>query len=494
MSSSEDTDPDDGSIFVATQTEREIRDSIKEKYGDLPKDTFKERIVQDVPYADIIEIRKSLYDLAVLSVPDTPRGTLAIRKDRTGGAPAVDKLAEDVYLLTHYLHGDTSMDLMKCLSEKSKKKLQRKRQPSMNVLRDDSTGSTSQQVSQNTTTVIDERDERDLSVREFCVSVLAEMRKDRDVLLQEITALRGNSILLKKVCDDVRDIRQELAHTRDRVTKLEVLASDGENDDGHNGVHTTDNRCKQIQKAVTRLQKRTNRVELSVESMTSLGIDVKNQVASNNASLTKRINQLELVIRSPGKHPMASAPSQHLSPVQPSGSKQQSSPIASTVVHQTVDQRNSNKSQSYAKGDTFAVIENNYQRVVNLSADKSSRFTVTLGKESTDQVGIGSPENSKRSGHKQNGGLQGYIPVERRPHYKVFFVSGILRNGGDVDETIVKVQGYMESNGCNIKSIRHVKHSHRTLSVKVVVFEESAQLLAASMFWPEGIQCRPWQD
>ena len=76
----------------------------------------------------------------------------------------------------------------------------------------------------------------------------------------------------------------------------------------------------------------------------------------------------------------------------------------------------------------------------------------------------------------------------------MFFVSGISWNGEEIEDTLDNVKGYMENNGCKVKSVRRIKHSYRTLSVKVVVFEESANLVADSIFWPEGIQCRPWED
>ena len=63
-----------------------------------------------------------------------------------------------------------------------------------------------------------------------------------------------------------------------------------------------------------------------------------------------------------------------------------------------------------------------------------------------------------------------------------------------MDYTVEKVKEYIDSNGCQTKSIRKVKYSRRTVSLKAVVTEDSASLIESDMFWPDGIQCRPWVD
>jgi hypothetical protein len=578
MSSGSDySDTEDGFPFVATQTEREIRDSIIKKYGSLPKDKFKESVVNEVSYPDLLEIRKSLYDLAVLTVKGTPQGTLAIRKDRTGGAPAADKLAEDVYLMTHYLQGDTTIDLTKCLSEKSKKEIQQRKLLNVSVFRDtENCASPSEQSSQNIPVIVEQKD---ISIREFCVSVLAEMRRDRDVLLTEVAALRGDSVLLKKIHVDVTDIRQELAQTRDRVSKLEVLipivADSGSDTQGANPTHA---RFTQIQHSVKRLQKRTAVVEQSIGNITSIGKEVQNQVANNYGSLTKRINQVELLLRSPDRHglpptstqrptlvsaqtspssanqtgfahqqryqptafltvhpPIAHQPAldqlpvhqqsvlgaaqsshphpplhqggctqqlvdrttvQIPAPSHPGGTTQQSSQSASTGLRE-IDKSSDTETdtrQGNTTLNTRSTIQDHYSRRVTLPEGKNQCFKVTLGPQGNYPVSTSSPKESANHSQHDKGGLRGYIPAARRAQYKVFFVSGISRNGEEIEDTLDKVKGYMESNGCKVKSVRRIKHSNRTLSVKVVVYEESARLVADSIFWPEGIQCRPWED
>ena len=83
--------------LIATQTEKDIFLELSEKYGGLPKDQFREEFVSEFPHKEIVAVRQSLYDLALQTNPDTPVGKLAIRKDRIGGAPADDKMAEEFF-------------------------------------------------------------------------------------------------------------------------------------------------------------------------------------------------------------------------------------------------------------------------------------------------------------------------------------------------------------------------------------------------------------
>ena len=552
-SNNEESDFEDDPEFVATQTERNIRDEINKKYGDLPKDTFKETVLNEVSITDLLEIRQSLYDLSVLTVPGTPRGTLSTRKDRIGGASAADKIAEDVFLLNHYLQGDTTINLTKCLSEKSKKQILQKRQLNATTTQD----STSARNTDATQATHD-----DISIRQFCVSVLSEMRKDRDILLTEVAALRGDSSLLKQIRGDVNDIRQELAQTRDRVSQLEVLIPLTEGTISRDPAGSN-NRYSQLQKTVQKLQKRTAVVEQSLASISSIGKDVRNQVANNYGSLTNRINQLELGLRSPQPQLRQPVPSQHLTSFSISQSQEQQQvhrntqqpgythisaqprthptvhqashphvlvkqhgvtttqatpvPHSVCVVPETNLQQSTSPSQTRVKtvvskpeaqnstgsdttrrsntGDTQSSTDDSYSRSVDFSNATNGSVVVTVGSQNTPSTSETTRQSSTRPNTHDKGGLQGYIPQARRPQYKVFFVSGISRNSGeDIEDSLRRVTEYMESNGGKVKSVRRVKINYRTLSVKVVVFEESAKLVASSIFWPVGIQSRPWED
>jgi len=59
-------------------------------------------------------------------------------------------------------------------------------------------------------------------ISEFCVQLLTEMRRERDMLVNEIANLKSDSLLLRKINEDISFIRQDLSDTRDLVSKLEV--------------------------------------------------------------------------------------------------------------------------------------------------------------------------------------------------------------------------------------------------------------------------------
>ncbi len=124
------------------------------------------------------------------------------------------------------------------------------------------------------------------------------------------------------------------------------------------------------------------------------------------------------------------------------------------------------------------------------SYEKSSKGKSKTTSTSKSTTGGGNQHNVDKSSYK----LRGYRPPENRPKYKVFFVSGVMVEDGDVDYTVENVKGHMETNGCQVKYVRKVKYSRYMVSLKVVVYEDSAPFLLDSMFWPDGIQCRPWLD
>ena len=187
--------------------------------------------------------------------------------------------------------------------------------------------------------------------------------------------------------------------------------------------------------------------------------------------------------------------------VVPETNPQQSTSPSQTRVKTVVSEpeaRNSTGSDTTRRsntGDTQSSTDDSYSRSVDFSNATNGSVVVTVGSQNTPSTSETTRQSSTRPNTHDKGGLQGYIPQARRPQYKVFFVSGISRNSGDdIEDSLQRVTEYMESNGCKVKSVRRVKINYRTLSVKVVVFEESAKLVASSIFWPVGIQSRPWED
>ena len=120
-----DTDDEDSHIQPG-QSEMDVQQQIQQRYGTLPRSSFVGKLTEELTSDEISDIRRDLYDLALERIPDTPSGTLMVRKDtqNSGGKPAVDKLADDVYILYHFHQGDKGMDISKLLTERSRRNLQ----------------------------------------------------------------------------------------------------------------------------------------------------------------------------------------------------------------------------------------------------------------------------------------------------------------------------------------------------------------------------------
>ena len=110
QSAGHDDDSESDDSLVATQTERDIYAQIKQKVGNLPREEFAIQLQTFLAgdNTSLKELRKSLYDLAKQTVPNTPLGDL-IRRKNAGLNEAKDKLADDIYMLYQYIEGDTKV-------------------------------------------------------------------------------------------------------------------------------------------------------------------------------------------------------------------------------------------------------------------------------------------------------------------------------------------------------------------------------------------------
>ena len=475
--------------MLVQQLERNILATVRDKYGDLSRDNFKERLVDDMETEHLIHTRQGLYDLALLTISDTPRGKLALRKDtqNSGGAPANDKLADDVYVITHYLLGDESMDLTKCLSQRSKKNGQQVKK--------------SARVEATINDPDDKQDDEIIMVkdntmdRDFCVQLLTEMRRDRDLLYQEVAALRRETALVRFIQSDVRELRVDMKKAMERINKME---SHVESCSEFDTVH----KCKQLEKSVDRLIKRSSDIENSIEQTHINGKNIATQVANNQASATWRLNNIDLAL-----HSARSQDVQRVVPAGPPGliQIQPGQTQSSTALKPTCPTTNDVVVNSIANVSTNADSLSKVDRRDKHDPGNDTPYTLTVSagsltrdvnfrRDNNSSAPTGSSTSNDRPDSKVSGQLKGYRPGQNRSSYKVFFVSGVLILDDDVDYTVEKVKEYIDSNGCQTKSIRKVKYSRRTVSLKAVVTEDSASLIESDMFWPDGIQCRPWVD
>jgi hypothetical protein len=84
-------DSEDLSFMRATETEREVLLEIKRKFSSMPRSSFIGELSNEFSLDDMSEFRRSLYDLAVDVIPNTPVGKLIIRKDTTNSGNQLQK-------------------------------------------------------------------------------------------------------------------------------------------------------------------------------------------------------------------------------------------------------------------------------------------------------------------------------------------------------------------------------------------------------------------
>ena len=274
---------DEDDRLLASQSEHGMYDWMKRHYGKLNRNEFKKSLIA-FSVSDLTIYRCGLYMVAKNLKADTPEGDLVVRKDTSnrGGCSAKEKLSEDIYTLYHYLEGDISMDLTKMFTERSKKKY---------VATAEETCSS--HTDQMTNTV---------DMKDFVLKLLTEMRLDRDLLVKEISVLKSDNGLLKRINEDINGIRAELSNTRDRVSRLETHRSESnvtliatDSDDNEQSDFDLLNRKQnKIMKSMNKLQKRVQTVEQSISGIRNAGNQINARVASNNADLTQRLNSLEL--------------------------------------------------------------------------------------------------------------------------------------------------------------------------------------------------------
>ena len=139
-------------------------------------------------------------------------------------------------------------------------------------------------------------------MKDFVLKLLTEMRLDRDLLVKEITVLKSDNGLLKRINEDINGIRAELSNTRDRVSRLEthrsesnvtLIATDSD-DNEQSDFNLLNRKQNKIMNSMNKLQKRVQTVEQSISGIRNAGNQINARVASNNADLTQRLNSLEL--------------------------------------------------------------------------------------------------------------------------------------------------------------------------------------------------------
>ena len=259
----------DDEYLEASQTERQILQLLKDKYGSLNRESFCQSVVSDCLQVDIDEYRRSLYALALIDKPDhCHKGVLIQRKDtqNSGGQTAAQKLAEDLYVLYQFLEGDITVDLTRLLSEKSKALIRKNNKGITNSKTDEVVGKIATQ--------------HDKPIWDFCRELLVEMRKDRDIINENIVEVSRQLGSLPSLERDIRELRSDMSVLRERVIRVESQVSHGSKlqSDTHgklNHIHVAEEQMMQFRKGVDR----------------SIG-----ELRGMFASSTSRINNIELTL------------------------------------------------------------------------------------------------------------------------------------------------------------------------------------------------------
>ena len=174
-----------------------------------------------------------------------------------------EKLAEDVYTLLQYHNGDKTMDVTNMFTEKSRKRINRTRRETI--------------VNTNS----NDADTNDMTLREFCSTLLTEMRLERDCIRNGMESLTEHMNQMKKLNEDIVRMKKEHCETQDRVTRLEVL------------VHEQ----RRTDKRVDKQHERISDLKQLIDTSLSIGHECRQRIGEMNQLTTNRINSVELLMR-----------------------------------------------------------------------------------------------------------------------------------------------------------------------------------------------------
>ena len=119
-------------------------------------------------------------------------------------------------------------------------------------------------------------------------------------------------------------------------------------------------------------------------------------------------------------------------------------------------------------------------------------LTITVNEDNSARKSSYSQAATSSKPKSDDNKLSGYKIVDRNPRTSPLFIAGIVVKNEDVDSTMRMVRSHIEENGCTVKSIRRIKQSGITMSVKAIVKQNDVDTILHEQFWPEGIMCRLW--
>ena len=362
--------------------------------------------------------------------PETPQGVLMTRQDTSsrGGSTIEDKLADDIFQLYQYIEGDSTVDLMRMFTGKSRKAL--------------------------LIPPAEETITKKMSLDEFCVSLLQEMRQDRDIIRSELSEIKKNTILIGSMQRDIEVLRSQW---HDDVTNIkERIAT----------VETKQIHIEQVHRDVRKYNSEMpgNVLDLIKNNHAKLQ-DETNSIRKMCADSTARMNRLDLAthklsnsfksvdeqddrvaVMSARVDSMAA----HIGPTVPSVSRvtgvtdnQLDTSAASAAVAEMI---------SSTSGPSRDVLTSN--RTPVQASTSSTPLTITVEQN-------GAMKHTRKAQYNEaaeTDELSGFIQVKGKPRFSSFFTAGI---------------------------------KFQFLS-KLSLFTHD--LILSPGFWPSGIYCRAWKN
>jgi uncharacterized protein YkuJ len=419
-----------------------------------------------------------------------------------------------------YVEGDTTVDIVKMFTGKSRKALD---------TRDKSRKYVADQPHEAS---------EDMTLKEFCTTLLVEMRSERDTLCADMKLMSQYMDRMEHLEKKVTRVSQDLEETRDIVTRLDAL------------VHEHGKMTKRLDKQAERVSEVKHLLDTNLVAVNACTQNIGNIAATT----TQRINNMELIIRQNGRQLYVPRAQNPVSCGSPMSSTQNTTPeiqllpelcaksptpkcrdvttvhnggvnvdnIVSSVQHIETRQISLTPATNCTphKGATITVSVPNLRKLPDkpenranseqsdkpclseprntmspdTSADRSlDTSTEPSTTEPSTETAPEPPPPRTQPGDPATCDLElkGFIPVERRVRNAALYVAGILINE-NVDKTILCVYNYLKERQCQSKSIRKLKESGNTLSLKILIPVDCCDNILAENFWPKGIFSRKW--
>ena len=475
----EDNSSSDDDLQPASQTEWGMYETIKETYGHLTKDVFKQQMSTRFSEDDLVIYRTGVYAVSMEKIPDTPEGILVTRKDtaNSGGTSALIKLAEDIYNLYHYVEGDTGFDITKLFTGKSKTIARSNTQRSIvEHLTMDKKGDEDSDVSS--------------ALQNLCVGIIQEMRQDRDIIQVSLTEVKKNTAQIQQVQKDVEQMRKywhdDMMRMEHRMSVLETKVCQKPSSDSQDASNV--DHVKEIRRMYADNLDRINTLDLNLAKLNKKCDNVEEhgyRLTVLHAKMDSLITNNDRQTDTRGPNPPIAATSKtDTDNLSVNGHRQYRQ--RSVCAPET---RSTNKVDSRGHGRTDD--ENTTDRPGTLSVTIPSKEDAQNSSERS-TIYVDPSDLAPVSGNTDD--LTGFTAVRGRPRYIPMFVSGIMVLNEGIDETLSRVSKYLKKRECVVKNIRKVKTDDIIVSVKMMTEQNDVDTILEEGFWPKGIYCRKWRN